>query len=359
MTLTAFGPQGPNYATVRPPVDPNVSSGLDTWCQNCSVPGGTDGTYPTADFFNVFIANLRTAVSGVLGNAGLTGADNMLLNALSRFVPLIPATIFYVDGVLGNDSNDGLTATVVGTGHGPFATLAGAKAYISQFLSPTPVTIHIAAGTVTWSSGSTIFTVGTTLIAGWNLVGAGSTTILDGSASNIFGIVTNGDTVTVSNLKIMASNTCFVAQGAGQMFVTGGITASTSSTGAIFGCSRGGTLTIYGAHTLTGLCNAIFNGYTSGTINVGESGYPNAVFTVSALTINLATAVLTLGCCLVATPANVVFTGTPGGAGQRFQVATTGGIYTYASGYLFFPMGGYPAGSGPATYTITSPGYYS
>ena len=58
---TAFGPQGPNYSTVRPAADSKVSAS-DTWFKNCSVAGAKDGTYATADFFNVIIANLREAV---------------------------------------------------------------------------------------------------------------------------------------------------------------------------------------------------------------------------------------------------------------------------------------------------------
>lgn len=59
---TAFGPQGPNYATVRPPADPQASGGTDTWFQNCSAAGAKDGTFATADFFNVSVGNLRYLV---------------------------------------------------------------------------------------------------------------------------------------------------------------------------------------------------------------------------------------------------------------------------------------------------------
>lgn len=58
-TQTAFGPQGPNYATTRPPADPEASSGVDTWFKNCSAAGARDGTFATAAFFNTMIANLR------------------------------------------------------------------------------------------------------------------------------------------------------------------------------------------------------------------------------------------------------------------------------------------------------------
>ncbi|WP_163470385.1 hypothetical protein, partial [Haemophilus influenzae] len=71
MTGTAFGPQGPNYSTARPPADPKASAGTDTWFKNCSAAGAKDGTFATADFFNVFIGNLRYLVR----QAGVTLDD--------------------------------------------------------------------------------------------------------------------------------------------------------------------------------------------------------------------------------------------------------------------------------------------
>jgi len=74
---TAFGPQGPNFATTRPAFDPNASSGSDTWFVNCSQAGALDGTYATADFFNVIVDQLRTVVR----NAGVTldGTNSQML----------------------------------------------------------------------------------------------------------------------------------------------------------------------------------------------------------------------------------------------------------------------------------------
>ena len=59
---TAFGPQGPNYTTARPDFDPKASGGLDTWFKNCTAAGAKDGTFATADFFNVLVGNLRHLV---------------------------------------------------------------------------------------------------------------------------------------------------------------------------------------------------------------------------------------------------------------------------------------------------------
>lgn len=78
---TAFGPQGPNFTTTRPAADAQASGGLDTWFKNCSAAGAKDGTYATADFFNVIIANLRNAV-GQSGVPLSDAEDTMLYDAI-------------------------------------------------------------------------------------------------------------------------------------------------------------------------------------------------------------------------------------------------------------------------------------
>ncbi|TNW54054.1 hypothetical protein, partial [Acinetobacter baumannii] len=85
MTGTAFGPQGPNYSTARPPADPKASAGTDTWFKNCSAAGAKDGTFATADFFNVFIGNLRYLVR----QAGVTlddATDTMVYQAVLSMI---------------------------------------------------------------------------------------------------------------------------------------------------------------------------------------------------------------------------------------------------------------------------------
>lgn len=85
---TAFGPQGPNYATVRPPADPKASAGIDTWFKNCSAAGAKDGTFATADFFNVTLGNLRYLVrhSGIsLDDADDTMVYNAVQSIASSF----------------------------------------------------------------------------------------------------------------------------------------------------------------------------------------------------------------------------------------------------------------------------------
>ena len=86
--MTAFGPQSANYTTTRPAADTVVSGATDTWCTDCSAAGATDGTILSASFFNVFIANMRTAVS----SAGVTldgTNDSMLWQAMQAAAPTI------------------------------------------------------------------------------------------------------------------------------------------------------------------------------------------------------------------------------------------------------------------------------
>lgn len=85
MVTTAFGPQGPNYTTVRTPADPKASAGADTWFKNCSAAGAKDGTFATADFFNVTIANLRYLVR----TSGVTlddATDTMIYEAVLAMI---------------------------------------------------------------------------------------------------------------------------------------------------------------------------------------------------------------------------------------------------------------------------------
>lgn len=92
MAVTAFGPEGPNYSTSRPVGDPTLSGAVDTWMVNCSVAGAKDGTYPTADFYNVIIANLREAVRG--GAIALDNTDNfMLLHAIQAIAGASATTV--------------------------------------------------------------------------------------------------------------------------------------------------------------------------------------------------------------------------------------------------------------------------
>jgi hypothetical protein len=82
---TAFGPQGPNYTTTRPPADPQASAGVDTWFKNCSAAGAKDGTFATAAFFNVLVGNLRYLVR-TSGVALDDVSDTMVFDAINQMV---------------------------------------------------------------------------------------------------------------------------------------------------------------------------------------------------------------------------------------------------------------------------------
>ncbi|WP_296201441.1 hypothetical protein [uncultured Hyphomicrobium sp.] len=56
--MPAFGPLGARASTVRPSAD-NDAYGVQTWFKNCSAPGASDGTVPTASWFNHLIGNLN------------------------------------------------------------------------------------------------------------------------------------------------------------------------------------------------------------------------------------------------------------------------------------------------------------
>ncbi len=147
MAFTAFGPQGPNYTTTRPPRDPKASLGVDTFFKNCSAPGAKDGTFATADYFNVHLANLRYLVrqSGVeLDDQD----DTMVFDAVMALItqqigtrPVLLAPRTYYVSTFGNDALDGLT---VGA---PFRTIQHACNVAAGFnLNGYLVTIVIATG---------------------------------------------------------------------------------------------------------------------------------------------------------------------------------------------------------------------
>ena len=111
MTVTAFGPQGPNYSTTRPTTDAIASGGADTWFVPCSTAGATDGTYVTASWFNVLIANLRDLVR----QAGVTLSDSddtMVYQAVRSIAASVVADTTFVGSVTGSN---GLTASTSGT----------------------------------------------------------------------------------------------------------------------------------------------------------------------------------------------------------------------------------------------------
>jgi hypothetical protein len=115
---TAFGPQSPNYTTVRPPVDTVVSTS-DTWFKDCSSAALKDGTLIDASWFNVILAQLRTAVRNARPRTGpivmADTTDTMLSQAIqsygNAFTPAAaaPTTGFEAVGDIWYDTTDGST----------------------------------------------------------------------------------------------------------------------------------------------------------------------------------------------------------------------------------------------------------
>lgn len=122
---TAFGPQGPNYSTTRPPADPQASGGVDTFFKNCSAAGAKDGTFATADFFNMNLANLRylcreagvplsDADDTMVYQAVKAVADAEIANNLFNFLKAdkgikINPTTHFIESTLGDGSRPVLT----------------------------------------------------------------------------------------------------------------------------------------------------------------------------------------------------------------------------------------------------------
>jgi hypothetical protein len=118
MTGTAFGPQGPNYTITRPPADPQASAGADTFFKNCSAAGAKDGTFATADFFNMNLANLRYLVR----QAGIPlndADDTMVYQAVKAIADAEIAAL--VSGGSGGSTSVGYLHRQSYTAHGAYA----------------------------------------------------------------------------------------------------------------------------------------------------------------------------------------------------------------------------------------------
>ena len=100
---TAFGPQSPNYVTVEPTIDPNVSGQVDTWGQDCTTAGATNGTYYTASWFNMVTGNLRTLCresgqvltegdNSLVYNAVVLICTQLIANLTTNYVVPVPAS---------------------------------------------------------------------------------------------------------------------------------------------------------------------------------------------------------------------------------------------------------------------------
>jgi hypothetical protein len=344
MAITAFGPQGPNYATARPTADPKASAGIDTWFKNCSAAGAKDGTFATADFFNVFVGNLRYLVR--TAGIALDDADDTMVwqavRALVGNVTLQTPTLMsgnltlYVNDTLGNDANDGLSnaaghalktlqrAVDIAFGFVPGQYIVTVRvddaSYAAGFLVPARPgpqisfvgnTVTPANVQVTSSSGSTM-TVG-----GPNVATINGFRVSSNTSNGIYhGIISNsGSQVTVKNIEFGAVGGGCIVSGNGQMYIDGPIKFS-------------------------GNCSALLQSGYSGQILL----LPTSSFIVSNnITVSYASAAAGTSAGIQVATTQPTWTLTGSVSGVRYVAAFNASIITNGGGANYFP--GNSAGS--------------
>lgn len=260
--------------------------------------------------------------------------------ALSSFalaansVTIVPRTTFYVNGVTGNDSNPGTIAL-------PFATIQGAINYISQYQSGLIITVNVAAGTYTPGSGVKIVAnVPSSLIAGWNFVGAGvGSSIIDASAIGCTGFRTaTNSNVTISGFTIKAY---YDGINAGGVVTVGTIAfvltnVGTSSgistyTGAVVQNASGATWTFSGSGYAWLTC-------WKGSMQIGYhdvNGSLPLTIVFSSCTVSGAGVSALFAGTIHFDPTTVTWTSAP--TGSRYAVGSTAVIDTNGSGTSYIP----------------------
>ncbi len=233
MTLaTAFGPQGPNFTTVRPPADPAASAGIDTWFKNCSMAGAKDGTFATAAFFNVIIGNLRYLCRQA-GVALSDADDTMVYQAIQMLAQpskvLTAPRTYYVSSVAGNDANDGITLA------SPFASIQKAvNTALSFNQNGFRITVNVADGSYAPFGVPALNGSGGLSILG-NLT-TPSNVLVQAPKGTAAGIAAAG--VTVAGLKFASAAPDPAAGDAGigvQVYDTGSVTFYNVDFGACYG----------------------------------------------------------------------------------------------------------------------------
>lgn len=125
---TAFGPDGENWTTLRPPHEAPDSGGADTWFKDCTSPSARDGTQLTAANLNMIVGNLREAVRS--RNVALEEGDvTLLANAMATLRDVVDADVTY---------------TIDPNGGGDFLTLQEAGDFLRDKMIPRSVTVTLA-----------------------------------------------------------------------------------------------------------------------------------------------------------------------------------------------------------------------
>ena len=175
-----------------------------------------------------------TLVGGAAGGWYLCLIGQAALDA--RYLPIAPATTFYVSSTSGSDANDGLST---GTA---FATIQHAITYISQFQYTGLVTVNVASGTY----GPTVLSQ--TLISRIWLKGAGaSTTFITGTGTGQRGLLNyGGPTLYASGFTFTAYYEPFCGNLASTSFLWNcNFGGSTSGTVALVTAYNGATVYLF------------------------------------------------------------------------------------------------------------------
>ena len=264
---------------------------------------------------------------------------------IASTVQTISATTFYVNSFTGSDSNNGLTPTTA------FATIQACVNYVSQFYCAGTVTVNIAAGTYTSSAQSVVF-VSQSLIAAWNFVGAGVSTIIDGSGTGKIAFNINvGVTATLTGVLCKAYYYCISSWG--ELFlgtVTCQLTNAATSTG-LYTNENGIIFNVGGATwTFTGTGNSCGSSTNGGSISAGyhdaySSRSLTIVYTSCVANYNF-TAIMHATFSL--DPTMITWSGAPTG-GIRYSVTLNSYVQVWGAGSTLIPGAG--AGTVDATST--------
>jgi hypothetical protein len=283
-----------------------------------------------------------------LWTAGQAGAMVQTANAGTVFVPVVPGTVWYVDGALGSDiPTNGLTS-----GTGAFQTPAYAVSQIGKYFSASQVTVNIAA----WGTNYTGFGVGQSLISSWSLIGAGtgSTTLAASSfATNSgYALLISGSVVNVSGVKLSAVGGCLLAILSQASFTSLALVGGGSLCFGIY-ADYGSVVTNNTASTVTysGTYQTVLQATQGGGLTIGySSGAGTRTITMTNSSANVsagATVTASAGGTVQFYPTTVTFSG-GNPTGPKYISVNTGLINTQGSGTSYLP--GSTAGTAQNTF---------
>ena len=266
-----------------------------------------------------------------------TGGANWLLLSLGqtandvRYVRQIPLTTFYVSPS-GNDSNPG-------TAGSPFLTIQGAINYISQFQSSSTVTINVASGTYTPAAGTNGISISRSLIASWNIVGAGAgASIINATNAGSRGVLLAQCTVTLSGFTLSGNLEAVNANnGAYLQIANCNISLSSGTVG--LSAYNGAYILAYGTIQFNGTtAQPIILATTGAIIQLGYHDVnttDSLTMTTSGTVTGAYTVEASLGGTIQVASGYCTFSGT--WSGTRYVAVLNGTINVNGAGVNFFP----------------------